>query len=196
MLVLALGTVAVVFVFVGARSFKNTLVSDYTNMAQGTAKLAADLIDGDKVDEYLEKKRFSDGYLATEQLLEKILSRSPEVKFLYAYKIREDGFQVVFDINTDDVQADEVGSIVSYDEEFADYIPDLLAGKEIDPIVVNDKYGYLMACYQPVYDSQGRCVCYVGADVNMEGLSAYERSFSSCFVLLWPGSLITTLSSL
>ena len=190
MVVLALVTVAVVFVFVGARSFKNTLVSDYTNMAQGTAKLAADLIDGDKVDEYLEKKRFSDGYLATEQLLEKILSRSPEVKFLYAYKIREDGFQVVFDIDTDEVQADEVGSIVSYDKEFADYIPDLLAGKEIDPIVVNDEYGYLMACYQPVYDSQGRCVCYVGADVNMDGLSAYQRSFITETISVFLGFFI------
>ena len=53
----------------------------------------------------------------------------------------------------------------------------LLAGGRIDTIVSDDKYGWLLTEYEPVYDSTGKCVCYAAADVSMNDIRVYEYDF-------------------
>lgn len=69
------------------------------------------------------------------------------------------------------------GTLIDFDESFSEYIPTLLAGGEIDTIETNDKYGWLMTKYQPVYDSEGKCVCYVGADISMISVYDYVKGY-------------------
>lgn len=59
---------------------------------------------------------------------------------------------------------------------FEKYIPDLLAGREIQPVISNDSFGYLLTVYTPLYDSQGVCQCYVAVDCSMDRLIAYVWS--------------------
>ena len=46
-----------------------------------------------------------------------------------------------------------------------------LAGKQIEPIITNDTYGWLLTAYEPVFDSAGNCVCYAAADIQMEDVT-------------------------
>ncbi|MCR4656856.1 MAG: HD domain-containing protein [Lachnospiraceae bacterium] len=186
-LVFSLGIVAVLSTVLSARMFSKMLIKEHIRLADGTASLAAKLIDADHVDEYLRTGGNSKEYRETKALLTKILSDSPEIKYLYAYKIEEDGCHVVFDI---DAEGDEAGAVIPFDESFTDLIPDLLLGKEIDPVIHNDRYGYLMTAYRPVYDSDGRCVCYTGADVDVKKLNEYGISFLTEMISVFLGAFI------
>ena len=180
-ILLALGfsltTVAVVATAISFVIYRKTMEEDHIRIAQGTAEIAAGVINGEQVDEFLESGGQSEGYAETKRLLSNILFSSTDITFLYVYQIREDGCHVVFDIDTEEVPGEEIGSVIPFDEGFAEYIPMLLAGKPVDPVITNDRYGYLMTAYAPVYDSRGRCVCYVGADVDMGQLGVRERNF-------------------
>ena len=56
-------------------------------------------------------------------------------------------------------------------------VPTLLKGGSIDPIITDDTYGWLLTDYEPVFNSKGECVCYAGADINMEDIRLNGISF-------------------
>ena len=147
-----------------------------------TARMAAARIDGDKVDGWL-----ADGkdavYSATAEELENILHNTPYLQYLYVYQIREDGCHVVFDFDSVDeetgelVEGSALGDLIEFDESWEGLIPTLLAGGEIDTMESNDSYGWLLTRYEPVFDTGGKCVCYVGADLSMQGVQDYVVSY-------------------
>ena len=130
------------------------------------------------------------GYWETEEKLRKILQSATDIAYIYAYKIEEDGCHVVFDIDTEDVQGEQVGTVIPFDASFSDNIDELLQGRPIDPVITDDKYGYLLTAYQPVYDGKHRCVCYVGADVDMSQLLSMERSYLMEMISVFLGFFI------
>ncbi len=176
-LVFSLTIVALVCTLLSVNVFKKMSVKEHTLLAEGTANLAAGFIDGDRVQEYLDLKGASQDYMETKESLEKILTSSPEIEYLYVYKMEPEGFRVIFDIDTADEPGDKPGDFIPFDPGFEPYIPSLLAGEEVEPILTDDKYGYLLTAARPVYDSDGNCVCYAIADVDMDKLNADGRSF-------------------
>ncbi len=166
-LVFSLAAVSVICTVLSVRVYRKMTVSEHSRLAIGTAELAAGLIDGDRVDDYLRNKGDSDDYRATKMQLEKILSNSSEIAYLYVYKMDRDGFKVVFDIDTEGAPAQEIGSLVTYDPGIVPYLHKLNSGEQVDPVMTNDRYGYLLTAATPVYNSDGRCVCYAIADVDM-----------------------------
>ena len=191
---LIFGVAAAVVTYVSFKQFKDTLISSEAQYATDTAKFAATLIDGDKVDEYLRRKDSAEGYFRIKRYYTLILNSSDRIQYLYVYQIKEDGCHVVFDIDTPDTPGSETGDIIQFDESFGPYIDDLLAGKEIDPIITDDTYGWLLSSYVPVYDSNNRCKCYVCVDVSMPNISDLERTFAFKTTTLLMGFFITILT--
>ena len=176
-LVFSLVTVAVVCAVLSVNVFKKMTVNEHTNLARGTAKLASGVVDGDKIDEYLKSHGNTQSYKETKKRLENILFSSEEIAFLYIYKPEPEGFRCIIDIDTDKAKAESIGKMIPYDEAFEPYIPHLLAGEEIEPIMTNDKYGILLTVAVPVYNSSGNCTCYAIADVDMMRLRDTGISF-------------------
>ncbi|MCR5799222.1 MAG: HD domain-containing protein [Lachnospiraceae bacterium] len=191
---LSLGTVAIVAGAISLRVYNKTLIKEQTQLAAGAAKIAANVIDGDRVDEYLKSAGKAEGYAETHNMLKDILFSMDDIAYLYVYKIEKNGCRVVFDIDTESTPADEIASVISFDEGLKDYIPQLLEGKEIDPVVTNDKYGHLITAYQPVYDSEGNTVCYVGADVDIQQLATYKRGFIVELISIFAGFFVLICS--
>ncbi len=189
-LVFSLTTAALVCTILSANVFKKMTINEHTNLALGTAQLAAGVIEGDRVSDYLSAKEDPRDYVETKQRLEKILSSSPEIAYLYVYKIEPQGFRVVFDIATDDTPAGVKGSIIPFDPGFEPYLPQLFAGEDVEPIITNDQYGYLLTAAKPVFDSNSRVACYAIADVDMEKLSADGRSFITEMISVFMGFFI------
>ena len=135
-------------------------------VAQGSSALAADIIDGDKINKW-----FSDGvddeYKRTYTTLKQVLDNTPDLKYLYVYQIREDGCHVVFDFDVDTVEGSHLGDFIEFDDTFLPLKETLLSGGRIDPIESNDSFGWLITNYEPICDSSGKCVAYAGADVSM-----------------------------
>lgn len=109
------------------------------------------------------------------------------MKYLYVYKIEEDGCHVVFDLSTANLEASEPGSVEDFDEEFLLVKDDLLAGRPIAPKISNGQFGYLLTIYKPVYDSTGHCACYAGLDFSMDAVNDYGRTFIVRVIALFSG---------
>ena len=154
-----------------------------TKTAEGTAKMAAEMINAEKISYWLENGQ-DDEYTETEKTLSSILDNSPELKYLYVYRIENDGCHVVFDMDSDSLTGAELGTLVEFDPSFLPLVPDLLAGKKIAPIESDDAYGWLLTVYEPVYNSDGECVAYAGADVSMMDIYNYVRTLTLKIVVI------------
>ncbi|MBR3279105.1 MAG: HD domain-containing protein [Lachnospiraceae bacterium] len=185
---------AAVVTYVSFNQFRDTLVASEAQYATDTARFAATLIDGDNVDEYLRRKDSAEGYFRIKRYYSLIWNSSDRIQYLYVYQIREDGCHVVFDVDTPDTPGSETGTVIPFDESFGPYIEDLLAGREIEPIITDDTYGWLLSSYVPVYDSNNRCKCYVCVDVAMPNIADIERTFTFKIATILLGFLITVLT--
>ena len=190
LLVFATLSMAVVVSWFSLRIFSEFSREQHTKLAQGVANLVANEIDPDMVDTFLELGEDAPGYSDAEMWLTRIRDSSPDIEYVYAYKIEEDGCHVVFDLDTEELEGEKPGTVIPFDESFMPYIDDLLAGRPIEPIESNDTYGWLFTVYQPVYNDEGECVCYAAADIAVQDLMDYEESFILRVVLLFMGFFI------
>lgn len=157
--------------------YRNYVIQDHIRLAEGITMLTANAVNAEKVDDYLKNGENEPDYKLTEDKLYELRDSSPDVEYVYVYKIMEDGCHVVFDLDTDEVKGSEPGDLIKFDESFKQYIPDLLAGKEIEPIISNDSFGWLLTVYRPIYDDNGNCACYAATDISMNLISTYGKSF-------------------
>ena len=175
--------------------FSNSTIEEHKKLADGVAGLAAQSIDAEKVDEYIEKGESAEGYTETEEMLYKLKNSSPDIKYVYVYKIMEDGCHVVFDLDIDGEEGAAPGEVIEFDESFADYIPALLKGEEIEPLITDDTYGRLLTVYKPVYDQNGVCRCYAAVDISMELISSYGYGFVARLISMLLGFFVLILAA-
>ena len=168
--------VIITFAVTSSTMFKQYEVEDCIEYAHGICNLAADEIDPAKVSEYKARGHNAPGYDQVLDKLYRLRAAYPDVEYLYVYQIQPDGCHVVFDLDTDEVPASEPGEVVDFDSSFSDYLDELLAGKEVEPVISNDTFGYLLTVYHPVYDEDGICQCYVAVDFLMGEIDEYVRS--------------------
>ena len=152
---------AAVVTIVSFRQFRMVMIEQESRYAQDVASFAATLVDGNHIDEYIERQNAAEGFYRTDRYLGLIYNSSEKIQYLYVYQIKPDGCHVVFDVDTPEVPGSETGEILPFDESFLPYVDDLLAGKPIDPIISDDAYGWLLSAYVPVYNDSGRCTAYV-----------------------------------
>ncbi len=192
MLALSISLIAVSVAATGIsmKLYRNALIKDHIKIAEGAANIAASTIDTEMVDEYIKKGEASEGYIETEKILTRIRESSTDIKYLYVYKIEKEGCRVVFDVDNGEDMGSEHGELLSFDKTFIPLVPDLLEGKEIDPIISNDQFGWLLTVYKPVLDKSGNCVCYAAADVSMDMIGSIERKFFVEMLSLFLGFFI------
>ena len=165
--------------------FHQSTIEAQGYMAQGVANVASEGFDPDRVEEYLTLGHAAEGYNEAEDYLTTVRESSGDIEYVYAYQILEDGCHVVFDPDTEDTPGEAPGTVIPFDESFLPYLPQLLAGQEIDPIVSNDSYGWLLTVYKPIYNAAGECVCYLGVDIAMTDLLNSELSFFAKVISLF-----------
>ena len=175
--------------------YRSAALEEQVEQAQGVVKVAAAAIDPERVDEFIEQGESAEGYDAVDRRFYDLANSSENIRYVYAYQIREDGCHVVFDADTPETEGSAPGEVIEFDEAFRAYLPALLAGEPIEPIVSNEKYGWLLTVYEPVYDSAGKCRCYVGTDVDMSGISTDGYRFLARVVSLFFGFLLLILAT-
>ena len=192
LLVLSVSLIAVSVAATGIsmRLYRNALIKDHIKVALGAANIAASVLDADMIDTYIAEGEAAAGYADTERLLYEIRESSADILYLYVYRIEEDGCHVVFDLDTDEMEGSPAGAVIPFDPTFEPYIPDLLAGRSIEPIESDDAYGWLLTVYVPVYNDAGQCVCYAAADVSMEQIGIIERDFFIEMLALFLGFFV------
>lgn len=174
--------------------YKDDYMDEHTKVTEGVALVVASEIDGDRVDEFIEKGESAPGYKEIEDQLYNIKQSSKDVEYVYVYKIEEDGCHVVFDLDTDEEEGGEPGELIPFDESFADLIPTLLEGGEIDPIITDDTYGYLLTVYKPIYDSSGKTAAYACVDLSVYKLKENTYVFLVKLLSLFLGVFVMILA--
>ncbi len=176
--------------FTAYELYKDYSIQNHIVLGRAIARLAANAVNPHLVDTYLDTRVKTGSYVRSKRALEQLKKSSPEINFVYIYKIKEDGCHVIFDVDTPDTPASELGDVVEFDEAFKKYLPDLLAGKAIEPIITDDKYGWLLTIYEPVYDDHGICRCYAAADISMGMLANDSLSFWFKIISIFAGFFI------
>ena len=170
--------------------FNDSMVGEQAKKAQGITSLAKHAIDPDRVDDFLENGRQAQGYAETEKALADIRDNFEGVQYIYVYRILKDGCHVVLDPDTASEKGSEPGDVVEFDQAFMPYLDDLLAGERIDPIISDESYGWLLTVYEPIYSTNGKCVCYVAADINMGHIIGESEQFITRIIALFSAFFI------
>ena len=175
---------------VSYKIYEESAISNCIRIADGISSLVVNEINPSSVEEYLERGRNVESYNEVEKRLLRIRASNSDIKYLYVYKIMEDGCHVVFDLDTPDTPSSNPDDVLNFEEAFFPYLPDLFAGRPIPPIISDDEYGYLLTIYKPVYNGVGECVCYVGVDFSLNAISDYVRRFIAEVIALFSGAVI------
>ena len=186
--------VAVVTTFISYLLYQNFSIKQYTYSCTEAAKLTAELIDPDMVDTYLSEGEDAPGYREIEEKLEAIRSANPDIEYIYVYRFDGKGVDVVFDLDTEDVKGQDPGAVIGVEDYLKPYEEDLLAGREIEPLMDDTIYGRLLTVFEPVYDSAGRCVCYAAADIKVEDIRLSSINYMTKVFSLFVGFYIFILA--
>lgn len=189
MIVIAFVTTSISCVF-----YHSFAIEQFSETGVRTAQLAASVIDGDRVDEYLDQGKDYGGYRDAVMHLKNLLSTTPELEYVYAYRIENDGCHVLFDLGSDGLERSKPGDMIPFDESFAPYLNKLKRGEIIDSIVTDATYGWLLTNYEPVYNSKGKCVCYAATDISMAAIRLHEISFLAKVLSLFVGFFLLILA--
>ena len=195
LIALAVLVISVGVTFISFHQFHDAAMENQYVIGESISRVAASFIDGNRVPDYIKYGSEAEGYLETKGHLYSIMKSSPDIAYVYAYKIKEDGCHVVFDLDTEDLPGEAPGTVIDFDNAFADYLDDLLEGKEIEPVVSNETYGWLLTFYRPVHDDAGVCQCYVAVDISMPRIITNEYIFMTRTISLFLSFFIMLLAA-
>ena len=148
------------------------------------------MFDHEKIDEYIASKGIDPDYVDVQHKIENIKVTAPTVKFIYIYKIDDEGGHVVFDFHSNNTADAVPGKLVKLDEAFEPYLETLREGGEIEPVISDSPFGRLLSVYTPVKNSAGKTVSYIGADIPMSMIVGKEVNFLTQMVFLFLGFVI------
>ena len=85
-LIVAIVVMTGVFILISYVSYRQHEIEDLENYARGLTQLIADdIVDGDKVDAYIEQGRSHPDYAEVEKKLYNLRKAYPDVLYLYVY---------------------------------------------------------------------------------------------------------------
>lgn len=174
---LAILVIAAVTTGISYSSFHEAMIRSQVEMANGVTRVLIGNMDGDRVDEYLTLGDDAPGYRESEAAMNQVRESSRAIKYVYVYQIREDGCHVVFDPDTPDTPGEDPGTVIPFDDAFKAQLPALLKGENIDFVISNETYGWLLSVYTPVKNSEGKTVCYACVDIDMTEIWEDECRF-------------------
>ncbi len=186
--------VAVVTTIISYILYRGFAMDQYTYSCTSAARLAANIIDPDKIDEYVQMGESGPDYRTVEEKLDGIRKGNPDIEYIYIYRFLEDGVEVIFDLDTPEVPGQKPGTVIELEEYLQPYRDDFRNGNEIDTLLDDTIYGRLLTVFEPVYDSQGRCVCYAAADIKVEEIRISTLNYMTKVFSLFMGFYIFILA--
>ncbi|MBE5924298.1 MAG: diguanylate cyclase [Lachnospiraceae bacterium] len=183
-------TLVVVILIACYIRFYRNMIYNYEVIGEEILNLASSEIIPDHIPDYLSGEYDVEEYNATYEKLNKYIKNCKEIYYLYAYKINEDSdvATVIFDAETEEGH-DYLGDDYELEPDILANKDKLLKGEEIEPLVDNTKWGFLMTCSKPLIDSDGVCQGYLFVDfdltqVKKNNIEFIVRLFGIVFVIM------------
>jgi response regulator RpfG family c-di-GMP phosphodiesterase len=186
--------VAVVTTIISYILYQKFAMEQYTYACTTAAKLTAQTLDPERIDEYMEEGEAGPDYMTIEGKLEKIRQSNPGIEYIYVYRFEEDGVHVVFDLDTPEVKGVDPGGVIEMEEYLQPYKEELLAGESIETLLDDTVYGRLLTVFEPVYDTSGECVCYAAADIKVADIRITTLNYMTKVFSLFMGFYVFILA--
>ncbi|MCR5507436.1 MAG: HD domain-containing protein [Lachnospiraceae bacterium] len=186
--------VAVITTVISYILYHNFSMKQYAYSCTSAARLAAYSLEPDRIEDYLKLGESAPDYAEAERRLANIKRGNSDIEYIYVYKFMEDGVHVVFDLDTKEVKGQDPGDIIELEEYLRPYRDDLLAGRVIETLVDDTMYGRLLSVFEPVYDSDGKCVCYAAADIKVEDIKLSSLNYMTKVFSLFIGFYVFILA--
>lgn len=179
--------------------FYRNMIASYESLGSEVLSLASDDINIDAIPEYLSGEYDAAEYAGTQKKLDSFAQYFTEIRYLYAYQVKDDGAAatVIFDADTHrGEEPDRLGDSYVLEEEVVRHIDEFRNGLPVRPIMDKTEWGYLLTCAQPLIDSEGVCRGYLLVDFDLTDaraenlqfiVSLFLTVFSIMFVIFYLG---------
>jgi HD-GYP domain-containing protein (c-di-GMP phosphodiesterase class II) len=180
---------------IAIRLYSQNSKRERTENALKCVRIAAEFIDSSKVKDFIKFGKNAPGYKKTQSLLYKTWEVS-SVTYLSVVKNEEAGARFIFNVDNHQNIASpvEFGKIIPYSKEFIPFKEDLLAGKQIRPVETNSFFNRHIIVSCPIFDDNGKCVCYVVAGTALNYLPKQLARFVLKVLLIIAGFFLVIIS--
>lgn len=154
-------------------SFQNTFRRFYSDKAQSTAKMITEVVDGNRIQNYVETGETDEYYTELQELLSNMKEDSGAA-YLYLFYPEEDHFIYILDASTGETQEQgisQLGDIYEYGEtEYRYLVPDVQAKRASQQIIMGQDVGYgkSVSAWAPILDSEGNLAAMAEVDFYLE----------------------------
>lgn len=184
-MILLLGFALVTFSFF---SFRKTFRDVYSDKAENSARMIADMVDGDRMGDYVHTLEKDAYYEELEQLFS-ILKKDSGASYLYMFYPEEDYFIYILDAYCEGDGIDTIstlGDVYEYEEmEYTYLVPDVREKKVSTELILGQDVGFgtSVSAWAPVLDSEGELVAMVEIDYEMTVVENDMKEYVLFFIL-------------
>ena len=170
---------------VSYRTFSDAMTEYYNRLGTNLVRTLASQLDPDDLDRYFETGEMDESYYLTQSFIQDLVA-SNDVEYLYVVRPHGVGVTFLFDSDMETGEGGEymdggycaLGTYVELEGAFAENLDNLLAGREVEPIVEQDpSFGWLMTAMVPVLHEDGTMAGYVMADISMNDIMQTRETF-------------------
>lgn len=154
--------------------------ASYSRICTGIAQVIASSVYASSVEDMLENEAKEQYAFLKKQVLDTV-SSTPELEHVYIYNMQREGMYLLVDTANEDTP---VGTRLDYPDELAKYIDDFDNSKRLTGIMRSSAEHSTVTSLIPIFDVRGRCVCYVGCDMNMDSAYSSIRDFTTRLTLI------------
>jgi sigma-B regulation protein RsbU (phosphoserine phosphatase) len=168
---------------VSYRILDRQYINNCSRTIQQVVRLAAEMVDGDRVASYMENGVTDDSYEELQLQFNRIKSNIDGVKYLYLFVPSDTSFTYVleaYDADDDMDNIAQLGDVYEYGSmEYQYLVPDIQNRRASTELIYGDDVGYgrSVTAWAPVLDSHGSLVAMVEADYMMESIQQNIRGY-------------------
>ncbi|MCR5557794.1 MAG: HD domain-containing protein [Butyrivibrio sp.] len=179
----------------GIRLYFSKVKESKTVDALNSVKLIAQTVDPEEIKDIVNNGRSSVYYDENKQILQKITNSYTSVEHMYMVDFDERQGRIIYDISSVEEPPREKKTILVYDELITPSLNRLFAGEIISPVEHGNINDWVRSVFYPLKDEEGKCLCYVIADVSVTYVADYMYDFGIRSILILLGFFILVLAN-
>ena len=186
--------------WISVGAYTDSLISNGTKEAESAAKLVAGMFRPEMLEKYLDSREPADsyngpGYREGNYRILNIKDSNPSLTYLYVYAPAQDGWNIIFDTDSNFQDIGVVGEHYDFEEGWDEkYLEGIRKGESIPPVVVSKNLSKTVTVLVPIYGADGRCVAYAGADVFINTGEDFFKNYFVKTILAFSGFFVLIMA--